>query len=69
MEEGRAAANAGGGPSPTPVRADRMFDEGPGGGRKKARIEANVWDESDEIFGLGDDDEDEPHRGFKDRAV
>ena len=60
MEEGRT-------PLPTdsaevaPTSA-RMFDESGGGMRKMARIEANVWDESDEIFGLGDD-EDEPPVG------
>ena len=54
MEEGRT-------PPAEPASA-RMFDES-GGGRKTARIEANVWDESDEIFGLGEDEDDAPSVG------
>ncbi|KAL8283191.1 hypothetical protein RQP46_005969 [Phenoliferia psychrophenolica] len=57
MEEGGARTPD---EATTPASA-KMFDDGSGGGlRKMARIEANVWDESDEIFGLGDDEDDVP---------
>lgn len=55
MEEGRG-------------RAEAQLGVGPGGevqvaagrGQKRtARIEENVWDDQEEIFGLGDDDEEE----------
>ncbi|KAK4700244.1 hypothetical protein P7C70_g6006, partial [Phenoliferia sp. Uapishka_3] len=55
MEEGRTP--------PLENGAARMFDDQgagvPGSRKMMAKIEANVWDESDEIFGLGDEEEDE----------
>ncbi|KAM0756534.1 hypothetical protein T439DRAFT_376709 [Meredithblackwellia eburnea MCA 4105] len=59
MEEGRRSRNRTAASGEVSTNTQAMDGMVVGGQRKMAKIEANVWDESDEIFGLGDDDDEE----------